>query len=139
MRVDFAIDHEAEKKDLEKYANLTFLLDIWLSAIEQNKVVTEYFIKNSYKNVCIYGMGLLGKHLRNQLKESDIDVPFTIERDVVSYSNANSVDINMIKDKISVPDVIVVTPIMEFRYIKAHLEQYFDTDIVSIEEVIMSL
>ncbi len=139
MKSGFMIDQEAENRDFEKYANFTFILDIWLSALEQNKNVTDYFKNHKYKNVCIYGMGLLGKHLLKQLKGTDIEVIFTIERNTVRFPDESTKELIFVKDIITVPDVIVVTPLAEYRHLKIDLGKIFATDIVSLEEIIMTL
>ena len=64
----FIIDEEAEKRELEKYANFTYLFDIWLKNMEKGKNVSSYFERNGYKKIVVYGMGMIGKHIVEQLK-----------------------------------------------------------------------
>ena len=131
------IDEKKEKKTLEKYANYYFLLDFWLKNMEQGKKISSFFENRKYKSISIYGMASLGEHLKKQLEE-DILVLYSIDRNVVTY---NGKDYGLQEDieKLPKPDVIVVTPVMEYKEIKENLEKVVDTDIISLEEVVLSL
>ena len=134
----FIIDEEAEKRELEKYANFTYLFDIWLKNMEKGKNVSSYFERNGYKKIVVYGMGMIGKHIVEQLKDTNIQVLYTIERGVISASGKvyTSTEIDKLEEK---PDVIVVTPLMEYVEIKEMLFNKYKCDIVSAEEVILSV
>ena len=131
------IDEKKEKKTLEKYANYYFLLDFWLKSMEQGKKISSFFENRKYKSISIYGMASLGEHLKKQLEE-DILVLYSIDRNVITY---NGKDYGLQEDieKLPRPDVIVVTPVMEYKEIKENLEKVVDTDIISLEEVVLSL
>ena len=134
----FIIDDKAERKEFEKYANFTFLYDIWLKNIEDGKKISDYFTKRNHKTIAIYGMGMVGKHLLKQLNDKDVKVVFTIERNIASYNNMQY-SYDDIKVIAGTPDVIVITPLLEFEKIKEQLIVVFDTEVVSVEEVILSL
>ena len=131
------IDEKKEKKTLEKCANYYFLLDFWLKNMEQGKKINSFFENRKYKSISIYGMASLGEHLKKQLEE-DILVLYSIDRNVITY---NGKDYGLQEDieKLPKPDVIVVTPVMEYKEIKENLEKVVDTDIISLEEVVLSL
>ena len=63
---------------------------------------------------------------------------YTIERGVISASGKvyTSTEIDKLEEK---PDVIVVTPLMEYVAIKEMLFNKYKCDIVSAEEVILSV
>lgn len=132
------IDEEAEKRNFEKFTNFYFLLDFWMKLMEKGISISSYFEERKYSNIVIYGNGAIGKHLQTQLRNDGKDILYIIERNVIYYMNKKyelKKDIN----KLPRPDVIVVTPIMEYSSIKAELKKNVDTEIVSIEEIILSL
>ncbi len=131
------IDEEKEKENLEKYANYYFLLEIWLQNMEKGVTIDNFFKKRHYATIGIYGMAALGKHLQIQL-ENRITLLYTIDREIITYQNKRY----SMKDNIQVlpkPDVIVVTPILEYVSIKEKILKNINVDVVSLEEVILSL
>ena len=134
----FQVDEQAEKKDLEKYANFTFLFDIWMRDMEDGKQAASFFWERGYKTAAVYGMGLIGKHLLRQLEHTGVEVLYTIEQGRISY-RGGSYELEQIKTAAPQPDVIVVTPLLEYESIRDSLEKLTDCAIVSAEEVILSI
>ncbi len=134
----YIVDEIVEKKNKEKFTSLYFLLDFWMQAMEEQKEIASFFIKNNYQNIAIYGMGAIGKHIKKQLEKQNFHILYSINRNEIKYNNFNY---NLFKDinKIPKADVIVVTPIMEYKEIKEKLEKITSSKIISIEEVILSL
>lgn len=130
-------DEVKEEKDLEKYANFYFLLHFWMTNIEEGKELSSFFKKRGYKTVAIYGMAALGNHLKRQLPE-ELQPVYTIDRGIITYEDQRLImEENIIK--IIKPDVIIVTPIMEYSVIKEKIRSLIDVDVVSLEELILSL
>lgn len=131
------IDEKKEKNLLEKYANYYFLMDFWMKNVEAGKSLASFFDKRGYKSVAIYGMAALGKHLCIQLPK-ELQLIYTIDRGIITFKDQQLVMEDSI-NKIIKPDVIVVTPIMEYSVIKEQISLLIDIDIVSLEEIILSL
>lgn len=132
------LDTEAEEKQKEKFINFFYLMHFWMKALENEKTLSSFFIKNRYDNTAIYGLGLLGKHLKDQLEKESFPIMYIIEKDVIIY-NDTEYDLTKYIDIIPVADIIVVTPLMEYTLIKNRLEKLTNSKIVSLEEVILSL
>ena len=96
-----------------------------------------YLIKSKEK-VVIYGTGMIGRHIIGQLKNTNIQVVYTIERGVANI-NGRNYNYREIGKLVGQPDVIVVTPLMEYMEIKQLLSCEYKCDIVSAEEVILSI
>lgn len=131
------IDEEREKNALEKNTNYFVLLDFWMQAMEQNKTVSSFFKRRGYQTIAIYGMAALGKHLQFQL-QNDVDILYTIDRAVITYQGQQYSMKENIKT-IPRPDVMVITPLLEYESIKKSILELVDVDIISLEEVILSL
>lgn len=133
------IDENKEKLLLEKYANFYVIFDYWLKLIENGKSVSDFFKKKKYEKIVIYGMASLGKHLKVQLEQHDnIEILYTIERENIDYQNQYYLLKEDIK-KLPKPDVIIVTPVMEYESITEKLQELIECPIISIEEVILSI
>ena len=84
-------------------------------------------------------MASLGKHLKVQLEQHDnIEILYTIERENIDYQNQYYLLKEDIK-KLPKPDVIIVTPVMEYESITEKLQELIECPIISIEEVILSI
>ena len=132
------VDMNEEMRLLEKYSNYYVLLDYWLKLLEDGKELSIFFSNRKYKNIAIYGLGVLGKHLKKQLENTDINVIYVVDSGNVEYDKK----IFNLKKKVNeLPkvDVIVVTPLLEYETIKDYLNKEVFCDIVSLEEVILSI
>ena len=134
----YQIDTEGEQRNKEKFINFFYLMNFWMNILEEGKEVASFFVNNQYQNAAIYGLGLLGKHLQNQLENSNFPVVYTIDKNIVQY-NDSEYRLTDATDIISKADVIVVTPIMEYALIKEKLMRLTSSKIISLEEVILSI
>lgn len=131
------IDENREMQNLEKYANYYFLLEIWMQNMEKGVEVDTFFKRRGYGTIAIYGMASMGKHLQSQL-EDRVTILYTIDKEIITYKNRKYA----MKDSIQMlprPDVIVITPVLEYLSIKEKILENTDVNIVSLEEVILSL
>ena len=135
---NFEIDEAKELANLEKYTSFYFLMDFWMKLIDQKKRISAFFEERDYKKIAIYGNAAIGKHLKSQLENEGTKVEFMLNRNKIFIENQELDLENNIKmlDRV---DVIVVTPIMQYKDIKKKLREFTKTNIVSIEEVILSL
>jgi len=110
----------------------------WVS-IRQDKIqITDYFRDNGYKKVAIYGMGELGKLFLRELNNTEVEIPFVIDKNAgsITVPGIKTVTLREVK---GVTDVIVVTVVDKFDTIKADIEKYMDVPVVSLEDVLFSL
>lgn len=132
------IDELTEKRNLEKYTSFYYLMNHWMKLLERGISISTYFTENNYSQIAIYGNGDIGKHLITQLENDKKNIICIIDRANVFYKD-NTYKINDDTVSLIMPDIIVVTPIMEYLSIKSELKNYFNTKIVSIEEIVLSL
>lgn len=110
------------------------LFDKWLRIKESEKTLSSYFEKKSYKEIAIYGIGMVGKHLLTELECTDVNVIYGIDK---QGSQLNfSFPIYKIGMELPKADVIVVTVMHEFDKIYKELRRKYRGSIVSIEEVV---
>ena len=116
------------------------LYDKWLYNLRNGKRLSLFFEDNLYKNVAVYGMGIIGRQVCSELAGSSINVCCGIDR------SANNMDYQGLD--IIVPEqvnkredihVIIVTPFDLYVEIEKELMSRRNNDkidIVSIETVI---
>ena len=122
------------RKQREKFFIYFEVLDRWLEILESSKSIIRYFEKKGYKQIAIYGIGVLGMHLIKQLETTNVKINYAIDRNAQKMKFDISV-LTMEEDFPQV-DVIVVTPVQEFDVIRDKLREKTDIEIISLEDII---
>lgn len=115
-------------------ACFTRLFDKWLRIKEEGKHLNSYFREKGYRNIAIYGIGMTGKHLLADLKETEIQVVYGIDRQGKQLNYP--FPIYTIEEQIPEADVVVVTVTYEFDSIYQELKTRFGGYIASLEEIV---
>lgn len=135
-----------EENYTKRYKRYYELTNQWLLNKNANKSVEEYFRKNQYKSIAVYGQGTLCELLCTELREqakSGVKIEYFIDKNTAGVCyNENDIptvgpaDIGTQKKV----DVIVVTPIANYEEIIADLsDAAVDCDIISLEDVIYEI
>lgn len=118
----------------DKYYRYYQLMNKWMHIRDENRTVIEYFEKNEFNKIAIYGMGGMGEHLLKELERSNIDIKYCVDRDTtIPYSMVIQ---KTLEDKLEEVDAVIVTPIYYYDEIRRVLEKRLSCPIVSLEEVI---
>ena len=113
------------------------MLNQWLILKQEGKSLIEYFNKNGYKSVAIYGMGEMGNRLYDELKDSEIELKYAIDKNAAgTYSELNVIGKD---DDFPEVDVLVVTATFAFDEIEDELSGKVDWPIVSLEDVVYEI
>ncbi len=130
------IKKKAEKVD--KFKSYYNMLNQWLILKQEGKSLEKYFIDNGYKTIAIYGMGEMGNRLYEELKNSNIEVLYTVDKNAAStYAEVGVIDPE--EDDFEPVDVIIVTASYAFQEIEEILSSKIDFPIISLEEVIYEI
>lgn len=122
-----------------KVHELYMAFDQWLQIRQQGKTLVEYFTKNGYKTVAVYGMKELGERLCDELKGSDVTVSYAIDKNADSIYTDVDVDVVTPDEELEEVDVIVVTAITFFDEIEEMLCEKVDCPIVSLEDILYEM
>lgn len=128
---------DKEKKLSNKLLEFYRILIQWVALKQAGKNLAEYFEKNKYKTIAIYGMKELGERLFEELKNTGIDVKYAIDKQAEFL--VSDVEIVVPGPNLKKVDAIVVTAINSFNDIENDLWEYVDCPIVSLEDVIYDL
>lgn len=122
------------KKDAEKNRGLFLLMNQWVNIKQKGKSLKSYFEKNNLKKIAVYGMSYVGMQLLNELKDSEIEVAYGIDRNA---DNINS-DIKLITmdDDFEDVDAVVITTLTGFDEICDALSRKIDCYFISIEDIL---
>lgn len=117
----------------EKYKTYMNLYEKWLRIKEKGLSIKSFFAKYSYNDVALYGMGMVSKHIMEELKESGINIVCGIDR---NYKNGWDIPIYTPDSIVDDVDVIVVTTIYDYYTIRQSLKKKTHVTILSFGEII---
>lgn len=110
------------------------LLNSWLTLKEENKNLEVYFKRHEYYNIALYGIGILGKHMISELKNSSITIRYGIDRK--SDNIHQYFPVYQKEDKLPDVDVIVVCVSYDYVPIYQYLRKKVNCPIISLAEII---
>ncbi len=127
-----------KEKKIDKFKRYYNLLLQWVSKKQDSKDFSEYFIDKGYKKIAIYGMGEIGFRLYEELKNSDIEIKYAVDK------SSNLIDVpfevldpeELIDDEI---DVLVITAAFAFEELQEELSDKISCPIISIEDIVYDL
>lgn len=119
----------------ERYKNYWIIMRDWLWLNIGGKSIAEYFISNDIRQIAIYGMGMLGKLLFEELKKQGVNVLYGIDQDCAKEKEFDIL-IYTLEDDLPEVEIIVVTVDYMFKQIKSRLREKGEYRVVSLKEVI---
>ena len=126
-----------QKEQADKFSIYYLLMNLWIKKSQQGKKVEEYLQKKNYYKVAIYGLAEMGEVLIGELKNTEIEIIYGIDKRV----NGIKVDIPVcsLKDELKEVDAIIVTPTVYFNSIEKELREKISCPIISLEEIIFNM
>lgn len=130
-----------QKKNLtdisDKHLSLFLMMNQWVKVKQEGKSLEEYFQRNGYKRIAIYGMSYAGETLLNELRNTDIEVVYGIDKNADAiYSD---IDVLFLEDELDEVDAIVVTAVSFFEEIKMKLLKKTGCPILSLEDILYAV
>lgn len=117
-----------------KHLDLFLMMNQWVKVKQEGKNLSEYFEKNGYHKIAIYGMSYAGETLVDELAGTKTEVAYGIDRNADSiYSD---LDIVSMDDDLAEVDAVVVTAISFFDEIEEKLSGKMDCPIISLEDIL---
>lgn len=125
---------QTQLKNYKKYECLYRLMHQWMTVNEMGISLPGLLAAFGYKNIAIYGMADVGKHLYHALQGSEIKVCYCIDRGKSGWYK--DIRIKKPEENIEMVDAIIVTAIMDFEEIKTYLQKRTNCVVVSLEEIL---
>jgi len=124
-----------EKQSMSnKHFALFKMMNQWVRVKQEGKNLSEYFEKNGYQRIAIYGMSFAGETLVYELENTKTKVLYGIDKNAKSLYL--DIDIVEPEDDLQEVDAIVVTAITFFDEIEEMLRQKTGCSIISLEDVL---
>lgn len=129
------INKEREMSD--KHLTLFLMMNQWVKIKQKGINLAEYFDRNNYRKIAVYGMSYAGKSLVDELKGTDIDVAYGIDKNADAIDS--DVDIISMDGVLEPVDAVIVTAATWFDEIEKNLSKKINCPIISLEEVLFDV
>lgn len=106
----------------------------WLSLKQKGICMSAFFEQKGIYSIAIYGVHYMGERLYNELKESQVEVMYAIDRNTTG--RGWNIPVFHPEDMLQDVGAVVITPIFDFLEIKDMLSKKLDCPMFSIEEVL---
>lgn len=136
--VELKIKTDTEKmlqSKIDKFFCYYNILAEWLELKQKGVSIEDFFIKNDFKRIAIYGMGKIGNLLYEELKKTEIEVAYLMDQTGSIEGDLEVISVSKIHDMEEV-DVIVVTASNCFDVIEANLSKKVYAPVISIKEIV---
>lgn len=122
-----------ERKERFQYK----FMNQWLFLKQRGVDFGSFFIRQNIYSIAIYGAHYMGERLYDELKGSQVNVKYVIDRN----ADKKEWEIPAVhpEDELETVDAVVITPIFDFLEIKAMLSEKMNCPMISIEEVLFCL
>ena len=125
---------EQWKVQANKNRGMFMLMNQWVNVKQDGKSLKDYFLKNDYLKIAVYGMGDIGKRLAKELKNSDVEVVYGIDQNKdIRYSDIQIVSVS---DHLANVDAVVVTVLDKFYEISDVLAKKIHCPVLAIEDIL---
>lgn len=125
---------EPETANLNMYVSYYRLLEKWMALHEKGGSVKQYFMQHEMKNIIIYGLGKMAKHLMEDIKESDINIVCAI--DIGAINKYSYFPVLTPEDEIPDADCIVITPVHEMETISKNIGKMTLIPLISLSDIL---
>ena len=129
------IDRNREMSD--KHLIILRALNEWMITKQNGKHIVDYFHKKEIKTVAIYGMSFLGERLYDELKGTDIEVKYAIDKNATNIFS--EIDILLPDEELPEVDAVIVTPIFFFTEIESNLAPKTQAKIIPLDDILYEI
>ncbi len=127
-------DKQSQLKKYKKYECLYHLMHQWMTVNEMGISLPGLLRTLGYKNIAIYGMADVGKHLYHALQGSEIKICYCIDRGKSGWYR--DTEIKKPEENLEDVDAVIVTAVMDFEEIRVSLQERINGAVISLEEIL---
>ena len=125
------------KEMSDKHFELFQLLNQWLINKQQGKEIAPYLKEQGYNKIAIYGMSFVGERLYDDLKHTDIEVAYAVDKRADKVYT--DLEVYTLEDELPQADVMIVTAITYYDEIEEAIMEVSGVPVVSLEDIIYGL
>ena len=118
----------------EKSKRINRCLGKWITLREEKRTVEKYLLQLGIEKIAVYGIGILGRYLVEELKDGPIEIRYLIDREstkqIIGYKTVSPYE------ELKEVDAIIITVVGEFGSVYDAIKDKTDARLMGIEELI---
>lgn len=122
------------KEQANKNRSLFLLMDQWVKIKQEGKRLENFFGRNNFKKIAIYGMSNVGKRLIKELKDSEIKIAYGIDKNAENI--CSEIKLVTINEELENVDAVVITLVNDFEDVREILLKKLRCPIIVIEDIV---
>lgn len=133
---------EKQKLYRSRYETYYEVTAQWLNNKNMGKHCDTFLREHHYKKIAIYGMGTLGEIFYEEIKNSDIEIVYMIDKNAEDAAQKDGIAVIRTEaiGEQAEADVIVITPVFDFSAICEDLEHCgVECDLISLEDIVFGI
>lgn len=117
-----------------QYTQYLDMMNQWLILKQEGKSIAGYLNRKQYQSIAVYGMSIYGRHVIRELRGTDIEIKYGIDRKVMKPYEG----ICVLQPLCQLPpvDIVICTVLHDLEGIRKALADLIDSPVVSLEEVV---
>ena len=112
------------------------IMDQWLTLYEEGRSISDILKEENCYRIAVYGMGVMGMHLIDSLKNSGVKVIYVLDEKSVEY--CNGIVTKTLEDDLDVVDVVIYTNPCEKMDVIKKIKDKFSCKVISLADVVFS-
>lgn len=125
---------EVIAKQADQFSEFYTLMQQWVKVYQAGRTLENYFLKNHYQKIAVYGMSEMGYMVLKELEGSSVEIPYCIDRNADNLFA--QVDVRRPDEELEVVDAVVVAVVQFYDEVKEALCRKMDCPIISLSDVV---
>lgn len=125
---------ELVSRQADRFSELNALMQQWVKTYQLGHQIEDYFYKNDYKKIAIYGMNEIGYMVLRELAGSKIEVLYCIDKNAENI--CAKIDVCKPDGELPPVDAVVVAVVHVYDEVKVTLSEKLYCPIISFSDVV---
>lgn len=121
-------------KQADRFSEFYTLMQQWVKVYQTGHNLGDYFKKNNYKKIAIYGMNEMGYMVLKELEGSEIEVSYCIDKNADNLFA--KINVHRPDEDLQPVDVVIVAVVQFYDEVKKTLSEKLDCPIISLSDVV---
>ena len=120
-----------------KFQPMFHVLLEWTKLRNQSISLEQFFQKNQYVNIAIYGMGYIGECVYDELRESSVTVKYGIDKTAIDFKG--ELPVFRIQNELEPVDAVVLTIAGDKDFFTRLIKEKIECAVWSVSEILLDL
>ena len=125
---------ELIEKQADRFSETSALMQQWVKVYQSGHKLQDYFKKNNYRKIAVYGMSEIGYMILKELEETEIEVLYCIDKNADNLFA--KIDVRRPDEELQPVDAVIVAVIHFYDEVKDALQEKLDCPIISLSDVV---